>query len=188
MTKILLVEDDRAIISNLSEYLTGEGFTVAAVTGQTEAEYKIDRDPPDLLLLDVSLAEGSGFEVCRYAKQKDLPVIFLTASGEENSVVRGLDMGADDYIGKPFRPKELVSRIKSVLRRCKGVPGAVLLPCGLSVDPEKGSVKKNGAELALTALEYRLLTLFLNNRGVLLTRQSCGTACLRTSGTPAATS
>ena len=170
MTKILLVEDDRAIISNLSEYLTGEGFTVDAVTGQTEAEYKIDRDPPDLLLLDVSLAEGSGFEVCRYAKQKDLPVIFLTASGEENSVVRGLDMGADDYIGKPFRPKELVSRIKSVLRRCKGVPGAVLLPCGLSVDPEKGSVKKNGAELALTALEYRLLTLFLNNRGVLLTR------------------
>lgn len=117
---ILLVEDDREIIKNLTEFLNNEGFNVESVTGQKDALSYVDEHMQniDIVLLDVSLEDGNGFAVCTAIKQNtDIPVIFLTASGDEYSVVMGLDMGADDYIGKPFRPRELVSRIKSVLRR-----------------------------------------------------------------------
>ena len=107
--------------------------------------------------------------MCGIAKQKGLPVIFLTASADETSVVTGLDMGADDYISKPFRPRELVSRIRSVLRRC-GRSQSVVQLGSLSVDMEKGVVLKNGQVAYLSALEYRLLLIFLNNRGVVLSR------------------
>ena len=111
MASILLVEDDKAIIENLKEFLAAEGFDVKAVSGQTEAVGILEEEAFDLALLDISLAEGNGFAVCAYMKQNtDIPVIFLTASGDEYSVVSGLDMGADDYISKPFRPRELVSR------------------------------------------------------------------------------
>ena len=122
----------------------------------------------DLLLVDLSLSDGSGFGVCAAAKGLDLPVIFVTASGDEGSVVAGLDMGADDYIAKPFRPRELVSRVKSVLRRCGSQ--SVLSLGALRVDTDKAVVTKNGAELPLSALEYRILLVFLSNRGRVLTR------------------
>ena len=117
MTKILLVEDDRSIITNLTDFLRGEGFAVEAVTGQAGA---LERLPGefDLVLLDVSLSDGNGFAVCSAIKREyDLPVIFLTASGDEFSVVTGLDLGADDYVAKPFHPQELIARVKSQLRR-----------------------------------------------------------------------
>ena len=118
MSKILLVEDDTSIIKNLTEFLSTEGYSVTSVTGQTEALDKIENEYFDLVLLDISLSNGNGFAVCSGIKAKgDTPVIFVTASGDEFSVVAGLDMGADDYISKPFRPRELLSRIKSVLRR-----------------------------------------------------------------------
>ena len=121
------------------------------------------------LLVDISLADGSGFGVCAAAKERGLPVIFLTAFGDEGSVVTGLDMGADDYIAKPFRPRELVSRIRSVLRRC-GKSQAVVTLGNVTVDTEKGVATKGGNDLYLSALEYRLLLVFVNNRGKVLSR------------------
>ena len=167
MQKILLVEDDRTIIRSLEAFLSEEGFEVDSVSTQFEAENHMEEGYA-LLLLDISLAQGSGFEVCRKAKEKGIPVIFLTASGDEMSVVKGLDMGADDYIAKPFRPRELVSRIRSTLRRYQ--PASLVTAGNVTVDTDKALVKKNGAEVSLSALEYRLLTVFINNRGLLLTR------------------
>lgn len=172
MTEILLVEDDKSIITNLTFFLKQEGFGVTAVTGQTKALELLETTAQsfDLLLLDISLADGNGFSVCGAAKSMtDLPVIFLTASGDEYSVVTGLDLGADDYISKPFRPRELISRINSVLRRY-GNSSPLLEYQGLSADTAKGTVWKNGTEVILSALEYRLLLLFLNNQGIVLSR------------------
>ena len=117
MNRILLVEDDKEIIANLTEFLSAEGFSVKNATGQTAALEIIENDIFDLVLLDVSLADGNGFAVCSAIKSNtSMPVIFLTASGDEFSTVTGFELGADDYISKPFRPRELVSRIKNVLR------------------------------------------------------------------------
>ena len=169
MQRILLVEDDSSIVVSLTEYLNSEGFDVHAVSGRKDAETEMRSRAYDLLLADISLSDGNGFEVCNAAKSRKLPVIFLTASGDESSVVRGLDIGADDYIAKPFRPRELVSRIKSVLRRSSGVT-PVVQAGNVEVDTDKGTVTKNGSEISLSALEYRLLAVFINNRGRLLTR------------------
>ena len=171
MPKILIVEDDITIIRTLEAYLLSEGFETVSVSGEQKALAAIENENTDLLLLDISLAEGNGFAVCEAAKGHGLPVIFLTASGDENSVVRGLDMGADDYIAKPFRPRELVSRIRSVLRR-SGKTKRVVMLGSVSVDAEKGIVSKNGTEINLSALEFRLLMAFVNHRGKLLTRNA----------------
>ena len=118
MNRILLVEDDPGIVKSLTEFLNAEGFQVASASGQTAAIQLFDREPFDLVLLDVSLSEGNGFATCASLKSRStVPVIFLTASGDEGSTVAGLDIGADDYIAKPFRPRELVSRIRNSLRR-----------------------------------------------------------------------
>ena len=170
MTKILLVEDDKAIVANLTEFLKNEGYTVKSVSGQTAALYMLSEERSDLVLLDVSLAEGNGFAACKAIKEEyDIPVIFLTASGDEFSTVTGFDLGADDYIPKPFRPRELVSRIKNVLR-LTGNTGKTVKLGEVLVDTEKGTATKNGNELYLSALEYRLLLVFINNRGIVLSR------------------
>ena len=171
MADIFLVEDDKGIIENLKEFLSTEGFSVASATGQTEALERLAEENFDLVLLDISLSEGNGFAVCSYIKQNtDIPVIFLTASGDEYSVVSGLDMGADDYISKPFRPRELVSRINSVLRRT-GKVQSVLSAKDISIDTTKAIVKKAGKEVYLSALEYRLLLVLFHNKGILMTRE-----------------
>lgn len=171
MNKILIVEDDTHIAKNLTYLLTRESFSVTHAGTQKDALEKLDSDRFDLLLLDVSLPDGNGFTVCTAAKRNyDLPVIFLTASDDEISVVTGLDLGADDYIGKPFRPMELISRIKSVLRRCGKTESSIDLH-GLKVDLVRGTVYKHEQELFLSALEYRLLLIFINNRGMVLTRE-----------------
>lgn len=169
MQNILIIEDDQAIIRALEDYLHIEGFRTARVSGECEAKQYMEHEDADLLLLDISLSEGNGFEVCKAAKEHGLPVIFLTASGDENSVVRGLDLGADDYIAKPFRPRELVSRIRSVLRRSGGAQSIVTLGA-VTIDTDKCVVTKNGTEIVLSALEYRLFMVFVNNRGRLLSR------------------
>ena len=169
---ILLVEDDREIIKNLTEFLNNEGFNVESVTGQKDALSYVDEHMQniDIVLLDVSLADGNGFAACTAIKQHtDIPVIFLTASGDEYSVVMGLDMGADDYIGKPFRPRELVSRIKSVLRRSGRISNVIEL-ADIKIDTTGGKVIKSGEEIFLSALEYRLLLIFAANKGVVLSR------------------
>ena len=170
MTKILLVEDDKAIVSNLTEFLNNEGYIVKSVSGQTAAIKLLAEEKVDLVLLDISLAEGNGFASCKAIKAEyDIPVIFLTASGDEYSTVTGFDLGADDYIPKPFRPRELVSRIKNVLRLTGNTGKAVKLG-DVVVDTEKGTAMKNNRDLFLSALEYRLLLVFINNRGIVLTR------------------
>lgn len=170
MIKILIVEDDKDIITNLTDFLCAEGFSVSAAAGQEEALEKIDTESFDLVLLDISLSDGNGFSVCSAVKSKgDIPVIFVTASGDEFSVVTGLDMGADDYISKPFRPRELVSRIRTVLRR-SGKAQSVIEIGDLRVDTIRGTVTKNGKEIFLSALEYRLLLVFFSNRGAILSR------------------
>jgi len=170
MNRILLVEDDKEIIANLTEFLTGEGFIVKNANGQTKALEMVENDTFGLVLLDVSLAEGNGFAVCSAIKTNTcLPVIFLTASGDEFSTVTGFDLGADDYIAKPFRPRELVSRIKNVLR-LTGSTGSVTQLGDVLVDTVKGTASKNGKDLFLSALEYRLLLVFINNRGAVMTR------------------
>lgn len=169
MERLLLVEDDPTLIRMLTSFLTSEGFSVTPVTGQTASKEEMDRQRPDLALVDISLAEGNGFGVCACAKEHGIPVIFLTASGDEYSVVTGLDMGADDYISKPFRARELVSRIRSVMRRA-GKRQSVIALGDLTIDTDKGTVTRNGQELYLSALEYKLLLVFLNNRGQVLTR------------------
>lgn len=168
MVRILLVEDDTAIVRLLEEFLQTEGFAVTHAGGQAEAIQMLPNGH-DLVLLDISLPDGNGYAVCAAAKEYGLPVIFLTASGDEYSVVAGLDMGADDYIAKPFRPRELISRIRSVLRRCGKSQSTVALD-HITVDMEKGTVTKDGNPVFLTALEYRLLLVLLNNRGKVLAR------------------
>ncbi len=172
MAHILLVEDDKSIVTNLTEFLQKEGFFITAVDGQGKALALLEESALefDLILLDVSLAEGNGFAVCRAAKSTtNLPVIFLTASGDEYSVVTGLDLGADDYISKPFRPRELVSRIHNILRRY-GKANTIMEYKNLSVDVVKATVRKDGQEIMLSALEYRLLLYFLSNQGIVLSR------------------
>ncbi len=171
-TRILLVEDDKAIVDNLEPFLWSEGFAVEAVRTQREALAKITSDSAfDLALLDVSLPDGSGFAVCSAIKANtDMAVMFLTASSDEYSTVAGLDMGADDYLAKPFRPRELVSRIRSVLRRCKK-SSPVLEQGGVRVDTERAIVTKQGKEIYLSALEYRLLLILFGNKGAVLTRE-----------------
>ena len=170
MDRLLLVEDDSTLIRILTSFLTGEGFYVTSAPGQAAAAAAMAEDAPDRALVDICLADGNGFAVCTLAKERDIPVIFLTASGDEHSVVTGLDMGADDYISKPFRPRELVSRIRSVLRR-SGKRQSVIALGDLVVDTDKGSVSRSGQELYLSALEYKLLLVFLNNRGQILSRE-----------------
>lgn len=171
MTKVLLIEDDKEIVKNLTEFLQSEGFSVNSAAGQSETIEKIDGGNYDLALLDISLKEGNGFAVCSYLKKNtSTAVIFLTASGDEYSVVSGLDMGADDYISKPFRPRELISRIKSVLRRTGRVQSVIEVG-GVSIDTTKGAASKDGKELFLTALEYRILLVFFNHKGMVLSRE-----------------
>jgi len=170
MTKILLVEDDKSIVANLSEFLTSEGFNVRTAAGQKDAIVSVENDRPDLVLLDISLADGNGFAVCSAIKSScSIPVIFLTASGDEYSTVTGFDLGADDYISKPFRPRELISRIKNILR-LTGSIGAVIQLGDITVDTIKGTAVRKGKDLYLSALEYRLLLTFINNRGAVLSR------------------
>lgn len=170
MKRIFLVEDDKKIARNLIRLLCSEGYDVTHVSTQTEAIATLAQSRFDLALVDISLPDGNGFAVCTEIKQKqDMSVIFLTASGDEASVVTGLNIGADDYVTKPFRPRELVARIAAALRKSKPSLSAFEI-CGLRVDTTSGIVKKDGREIQLSALEYRLLLVFINNPDNIITR------------------
>lgn len=170
MTKILLVEDDKEIVANLTEFFAKEGFQTKNASGQKSALKLLEEEPFDLVLLDISLSDGNGFVVCSAIKASyNIPVIFLTASGDEYSTVTGFELGADDYISKPFRPRELITRIKNILRLTGGA-GSVIHLDNVVIDTVKGTASKQGKDLYLSALEYRLLLVFLNNRGAVLSR------------------
>lgn len=170
MPDILLVEDDTQLAGFLIRFLNSEGYAVSHAAGQTDALRLFSESKFDCVLLDISLKEGSGYSVCAAVKaQSDTPVIFITASADEACTVAGFELGADDYIGKPFGPRELLARIKNVMRRYHR--SSPVLCCGnVTVDPIRGTVRKNGAELTLSALEYRLLLVFFSNKNQLLSR------------------
>ncbi len=171
--KILFVEDDRIIASGLCYSLTQEGYAVTHCVDFQSAKALINENNFDLAILDLSLPDGSGYDLCKMMKEKgDIPVIFLTAIDDEVNVVMGLDMGADDYITKPFRIRELLSRIKSVLRRYDRIEHAKALIAfnDITVDTTKAKVYRGDQEIILSSLEYRLLLIFANNQGQVLTR------------------
>lgn len=174
--KILLVEDDITIANGIEYSLVQEGFVVQKADTVASAIESIC-DDIDLYLLDLTLPDGNGYEICKKIKDSvDKPVIFLTACDEEVNVVMGLDMGADDYITKPFRVRELISRIKTVLRRYnstkenqKDVSSNISI-LDVLIKTNEAKVYKLGKEVELTALEYRLLLTMVNNRGTVLSR------------------
>ena len=171
MRRVLLVEDDKRITSSLTEFLATEGYAVMAASGQREAMALMKTQVFDLVLLDICLDQGDGYLACRAIKEQyTIPVIFLTASDDENSIVNGFDTGADDYITKPFKPRELLSRMENAFRRY-GSGKSILSVGNITMDVDKGIVKKEGAEIVLSALEYRILYYMLSNRGILLSRE-----------------
>ncbi len=172
----LVLEDDSTIGYGIKYSLNQEGFEVLLCTDCKTAIERLDSgaDNIDFAILDLTLPDGNGYDICKRIKsQADIPVIFLTACDEEVNVVMGLDMGADDYITKPFRVRELISRIKSIIRRYErsnNMGGSKLQIKDITVDFGAGKVYKEGREIILTALEYRLFLTFLNNRGQVLSR------------------
>lgn len=169
---LFLLEDDYAIATGLCYSLENEGYSVTLASGVKQAIDIISKEKFSLYILDLTLPDGSGYDVCKeIKKQGDLPVIFLTAYDDEVNVVMGFEFGADDYISKPFRLKELLVRIKSVLRRYNNESAdGVIKFKDLTVNTNEAKVYKNGNEIILTAMEYRLLLILLNNRGKVLSR------------------
>ncbi len=167
--KVLLVEDDVSILMGLKFCLEQEGFLVTCVSMGKEALEKID-DTYDLALLDLNLPDMYGFDVLKKFPPS-VSVIFLTANDEEVSIVQGLDMGAEDYITKPFRTRELISRMKAVLRRKNvSVPQKIIIQ-NLEIDPSSAKVFKNHQEIFLTSMEYKILLILVTNPNVVFTRE-----------------
>lgn len=170
--KLFLLEDDSAIATGLAYSLQNEGYTVSIAKTVKEAREIISNEDFSLYILDLTLPDGSGYDVCKAIKKRgDYPVIFLTAYDDEVNVIMGLELGADDYISKPFRVKELMARIKTVLRRYSRESADGIIKAGnLVINTNEAKVYKNNNEIILTATEYKLLLTFLNNKGVILTR------------------
>lgn len=174
MKKILLVEDDKTIASGLEYSLQQEQYDTVLCYDFSSAQKVLTKELDDisLCLFDLSLPDGSGYELCKIVKERsDIPVIFLTAIDDEVNVVMGLDMGADDYVTKPFRIRELLSRIKSVMRRYeKQTQKTVIEIENVRINTSRGKVYKNGEDVMLTALEYRLFLTLANHLGQVLSR------------------
>lgn len=169
MKNILLIEDNDTIIMGLKCSLEQENFKVISAQNVLEFNENIDKNDIDLVLLDVSLPDGNGFEICKEIKsKKDIPVIFLTAQDEETSVVLGLDLGADDYIVKPFRTRELISRINSVLRRYGHNESNLIQYKNIKIDTSSAKVYKDNEEIIFTSLEYKILLMIFSNQNKLI--------------------
>ena len=170
MPTIFLVEDDQAIAKNLQLLLKAEGFKVMHSPTWNDAILQLAENKFDLALIDISLPDGNGFTIYTEIKERyGFPVVFLTASDDEASVVTGLNMGVDDYITKPFRPRELVARIRNILRK-SGRSTSEFEIDDIHVDIASGVVKKNDQEIFLSALEYRLFLIFISNPSRVITR------------------
>ncbi|MCC0696789.1 MULTISPECIES: response regulator transcription factor [unclassified Clostridioides] len=175
MSSILLVEDDLSLIYGLEFSIQKSGFSVDIARTVKEALRMYKEKNYDLLILDVSLPDGNGFDICKKVREvSNVPIIFLTASDEEVNVVMGLDMGGDDYITKPFKLNELISRIKALLRRYNFTNENVteLKSNSITVKLLENRVFKNEIELELTTAEYKLLCLFMKNKNIILTRKN----------------
>jgi DNA-binding response OmpR family regulator len=170
--RILFVEDDAIIASGIVYALKTEGWEVTHCADVDRALRALSEQDFSFALLDLSLPDGTGYMIFeQIRKASDIPVIFLTAADDEGNTVKALEMGADDYITKPFRVRELLARIKAVLRRTKDDPGDTLLLGSVKIDSAKARVFRDGTEIMLTAMEYRLLLTFARNKGQVLTRK-----------------
>lgn len=174
MSKLLLVEDDISLITGLTFALQKQGYTLEVARTQKEAEHIWNMGGYDLLILDVSLPDGTGFDICKKVRQTSkVPILFLTASDEEMDIIMGLDMGGDDYMTKPFKLGVLLSRIHALLRRAKDFGGVdtEITSNGIHLQLLQGQAFKNGQLLDLTAAEYKLLCFFMQNPNVVLTKE-----------------
>lgn len=183
--KVFIVEDDPIIVEGLTIALSQEGYDVASFGNVTDAIKEIKSEAHyDVCLLDVNLPDGDGFQVCKAIRSRsEVPVIFLTACDDEIHTVLAFEQGADDYIAKPFRIRELIARIKAILRRTRSDQGKEVVNVGgNTVDIMSGKVFRNGEEIFLSAVEYRLLLTFVKSRGQLLTRQQILTAMWDSAG------
>jgi DNA-binding response OmpR family regulator len=174
LNDILIVEDDRTIAMGIEYALTREGFSTQVCYDFHSAKEKILNEVFLLIILDVNLPDGNGFELCKLVRKLgDTPVIFLTVNDDEANTVMGLDLGADDYITKPFRLRELISRINSVLRRYSKKPefNKEIILGNIRINPAEAKVYKNNQPVILTALEYKLLLTLARSKGQVLTRQ-----------------
>ncbi|MGO4729110.1 response regulator transcription factor [Paenibacillus sp. 2KB_22] len=175
MNRLLLVEDDENLVFGMQYTLSNEGYEVVVAGSLEEARQALQAKSIDLILLDVTLPDGSGYQLCREIRvTSQVPIIFLTALDEEANVIAGLDLGADDYVTKPVRTKELISRIKAVLRRNnKGKQEVSLwISDNIQVRILEGTVLKNNSEITLTALEYRLLLMLISHPKQICSRSS----------------
>ena len=169
---ILIIDDDVDLNALLTEYLQGFGHSLRSATTAAAGREQLRRELPDLLLLDVMLPDTNGLELCReFRAEYDLPVIMLTARGETADKVMGLELGADDYVHKPFEPRELVARIQSVIRRSKETSSKDTLVCdGLRLETETQRVELDGSGIELTTTEFELLKGLMQSRGRVLSR------------------
>lgn len=166
VSKILLVEDDKQLAIGVEYALKSDGFEVVKSETVEESKEKFSKEKDiDLILLDLTLPDGSGYDFCKYVREKSrVPIIFLTAMDEEVNVVLAFDLGADDYISKPIRIRELTSRIKAVLRRSGQMYNESKLVSGeFILDKDKAKLYKNGEEIFLTSVEYKLMLIFMSN-------------------------
>lgn len=176
MNQVLIIDDDEQLTEVLSEYLERFGFAVTAAHSPSEGMKKLRSDLPSILILDVMLPEMDGFQVCKKIRAtgayQDLPILMLTARGEVTDRVVGLEIGADDYLAKPFDPRELVARVNSLLRRApsKRPEHEALSVNGLMLDPVSQQVHLNGELLSLTTMEYELLKLLMHHAGTTFSR------------------
>lgn len=168
-TKILVVEDDLFLRDGLCEMLKKDGYDVTVAEDCSSAKSLFSESKPDLLILDVMLPDGNGFDLCAYFRSlsSEIPILFLTACDDEVQIVRGLDTGADDYVTKPFKLLELLSRIRALLRRVKST---VYFSEEISIDMSNMTVKKQGETLFLTPIEFQILSTLVRNSGVIVTR------------------
>jgi DNA-binding response OmpR family regulator len=175
MTKVIIVEDDSDIAALVERYLQKAGFDAEVFASGREALRAIGERPPDLLILDVMLPGLDGLEVCRAVRGNPrtahLPIIMLTARAEESDRIVGLELGADDYIAKPFSPNELVARVRALLRRLARPPASGAIAYGpIVIDPERHTIATAGREVSLTAKEFLLLEYLIRHRGRVLSR------------------
>lgn len=174
MNRILLLEDDEALALGIEFTLKDEGFIVTRCASVEEAISTFNEDKFDLLILDVMLPDGNGYDVCKYVRKKsEVPIIFLTACDDEVNIILGLDIGADDYITKPFRVRELISRIKAIQRRFKNVENSKnILKCkDLVLNTETAKLENKGEEVILSAQEYKLILIFMTNAKKVMSRE-----------------
>jgi OmpR family response regulator RpaB len=171
--RLLMIDDDAALASLLTEYFERFGHQLSSATTAAEGRQRLHRDDPDLLILDVMLPDADGMEICRSVRaESDIPILMLTARGDLPDRVLGLEFGADDYVPKPFEPRELVARVETLMRRVSREPAKRLKAGNLELDSETRRVTRDGDEIELTSAEFELLRVLMESRGRALSREA----------------